>query len=346
MAATISLIIPVYNDEKHIVQCLESAVNQSYCRYEIIVVDDGSADRSGEIAEAYGRKYETVSVIHHEKNQGLMRSWQQGVKLAKGEYVAFLDSDDWVDSRYLECLAAGVDAGAQIVCCNHNRVYGQQAILQKERVPAGLYDSRQIREHIFPMLLNDGSYLGRGITPHRCGKLFKKELILNNMHYCDVRISYGEDLNIFFPTIQDCSCVCVLDDREGLYFYRQNENSIIHTHKRDMFRQIIRLRGQLLASMEEKAVYDFTQQLNRDFWCLFMEYVKNETRAENCWSKSKEVLNHYRTSVTEVPYVSVKMKLSDRFMEKCLQSNARMIVYFWMRLYRTARSCAAAIRRV
>lgn len=346
MELTISLIIPVFNAEDYLEKCLTSAVNQSNRQYEIIVIDDGSADCSGEIAKEYQCKYSFIKVIRHTHNWGLMRSWHQAVTVAEGEYIAFLDSDDWVDHRYLEALAAGAETGAEIVCCNHNRVYEQRTDFQKERVPAGFYDRRKMREVIFPVLLNDGTYLGRGITPHRCGKLFKKELLQKNLQYCDPGISYGEDLNIFFPVIQDCSSVCVLDDRTGLYFYRQNEKSIIHTHKKDMFNQINCLRGKLVKAMQEKAVYDFTEQLNRDYWCLFMEYVKNETRAGSSWAQSKTVLANYRSSITEIPYVSIKMKLSDCFMMKCLQSDRRIVVWFWMKLYRVIRNCVAGIRKV
>ena len=346
MAIKISLIIPVYNDEKHIAQCLESAVNQIHCPHEIIVIDDGSRDSSSEIAEEYRRKYAFVKVIHHSQNQGLMRSWHHGVTLAEGEYIAFLDSDDWVNHRYLEELAGGAEAGAEIVCCNHNRVYGQRMYLQKERITAGFYDHRKIRETIFPVLLNDGTYLGRGLTPHRCGKLFRKGLLLNNLHYCDPEISYGEDLNIFFPVMQDCSSICVLDDREGLYFYRQNENSMIHTHKKDMLNQILRLRNQLFKSMQEKSVYDFTEQLNRDYWCLFMEYVKNETSAGNDWAKSKEILVNYQDSAKEISDVAIKMKASDRLLWESLRSGSPMVIYLWMKLYRLVRSWRAIVKKV
>lgn len=342
----ISLIIPVYNDEKHVSQCLESAVNQSCCPHEIIVIDDGSEDGSGEIAEEYQRKYAFVKVIHHTQNQGLMRSWHHGVTLAEGGYIAFLDSDDWVDRRYLEELNRGAETGAEIVCCNHNRVYGQRMYLQKERITAGVYDRRKIREMIFPILLNDGTYLGRGLTPHRCGKLFRKELLLNNLRYCDPEISYGEDLNIFFPVMQDCSSICVLDDREGLYYYRQNENSMIHTHKKDMLDQILRLRKRLFKSMQEKSVYDFTEQLNRDYWCLFMEYVKNEARSENNWIKSKEILANYQKSAGEIYDIAIKMKASDRLLRESLRSGSPMMIYLWMKLYRLLKSWRAIVKKV
>lgn len=333
MTDKITLVIPVYNDEAHIEQCLTSALSQSLPACEVIVIDDGSTDCSGAIALEFQDRYPTMKVIRHERNLGLVRAWQHGVSLAKGDYIAFLDSDDWLDSGYLAELAAGIGTGADIVCCNHNRVYRDRTVFQQEKIPAGVYPRERMIREVFPVLINDGTYLGRGLTPHRCGKLFRKSLLLDNLHFCDPEISYGEDLNIFFPAIQDCGLLVVLDDRKGLYYYRQNEASMIHSYKAEMFRQITSLRARLLDAMDAKAVYDFTGQLNRDFWCLFMEYVKNEAKAGHCLAKSGEVLHSYRVSVKSVPAGGVSLRFSDRLLMDCLQKNSKTLVFLWMKLY-------------
>ncbi|MCI6434220.1 MAG: glycosyltransferase, partial [Clostridiales bacterium] len=106
MAKEITLIIPVYNGEAHLRRCLDSAVSQSHQSYEILVIDDGSTDGSRAICEEYKARFPFLKVIHQEQNRGLMASWQHGVRLAEGDYIAFLDSDDWVDRQYLEVLAS------------------------------------------------------------------------------------------------------------------------------------------------------------------------------------------------------------------------------------------------
>lgn len=333
MEVFISLIIPVYNAEKYLEQCLESAVNQSYSHYEILLVNDGSSDNSGCICLKYRDKYPFVRIIQHEHNLGLMQSWHHAVHVANGTFIAFLDSDDWVSRDYLKNMAAEAAAGAEIVCCNHNRVYGESVDFCKERIPVGMYDFAHIQQGIFPILLNDGTYLGRSISPHRCGKLFKKELLLNNLKYCDCRISYGEDLNIFFPAVQDCRKLSVLDDQEGLYYYRQNMSSIIHTHIKNMFEQIVCLRNCLLKSMHEKAVYDFRDQLNRDYWCMFLEYVKNEAKLGNHWKASKMIMQNYRASLKCVPYSPLFRKKSDYLLLCCLRSNSSALVCGWLIMY-------------
>lgn len=333
MTDEITLVIPVFNDEKHIEQCLTSALHQSLPACEVIVIDDGSTDRSGEIALEYQNRFPALKVIRHETNQGLVRAWQHGVSLAEGDYIAFLDSDDWIDGGYLAELATGIRTGADIVCCNHNRVYRDRLVFQQEKIPAGVYPRERMIREVFPVLLSDGTYLGRGLTPHRCGKLFRKTLLLDNLHFCDPEISYGEDLNIFFPAIQDCGLLVVLDDRKGLYYYRQNEASMIHSYKTGMFPQITSLRARLLDVMEQKAVYNFTDQLNRDFWCLFLEYVKNEAKAGRCLAKSGEVLSSYQASAKSIPAGGVSLRFSNRLLMECLRKNSKTLVFLWMKLY-------------
>ena len=100
-----------------------------------------------------------------------------------------------------------------------------------------------------------------------------------------------------------------------------------------MFQQIIRLRSQLLKSMSEKSVYDFTDQINRDFWCLFLEYAKNEAKLNSHWIASKEVLQNFQMSIKRIPFKAIFRKKSDYFLLSCLRSNSRILVYGWLKLY-------------
>ena len=329
----ISLIIPIYNGEKFLRQCLNSAIGQTYENFEIIVIDDGSTDRSYEICKEFQKQCNYLKIIHRLKNRGLVYSWKEGVYAASGSYIAFLDCDDWVDSAYLKELARGIQEGAQIVCCNYNKVFSDRQILRTEYIRPGLYDREQICETIFPVLLNNGSYLGRGISPHRCGKLFCKQLLIDNLQYCDEQITYGEDLNIFFAVMMDCHMILILDDCKGLYFYRQNEESIIYTYKKAMFQQISLLRKKLFEIMEHKNFYDFSEQLNADFWCLFLEYLKNETKSPDLVLASKEVCMCCRESRKEIPYRKIKLKPMDYLVMLCLRCKLYSFVYIWMVLY-------------
>lgn len=93
----ISIIVPVYNVEKYIIECVRSLVNQTYTDIEIVLVDDGSTDMSGKICDELCQKDERIRVFH-KANGGLMSAWKYGVLKSSGQYIGFVDSDDWVDS--------------------------------------------------------------------------------------------------------------------------------------------------------------------------------------------------------------------------------------------------------
>ena len=97
----ISVVIPVYNVKKYLKKCLETVVNQTYSNLEIILVDDGSTDGSEKICDEYATQYNNVSVIH-KKNGGLSSARNAGIDVAKGKYIGFIDSDDFVDKRMEE----------------------------------------------------------------------------------------------------------------------------------------------------------------------------------------------------------------------------------------------------
>ncbi len=100
----ISVLLPAYNVEKYIGNCIESVINQTYKNIEIIIVDDCSPDNSGKIAEDYAKKDSRIIVIHHVKNKGLSATRNTGLENSHGEYITFIDSDDWVSKDYVEYL--------------------------------------------------------------------------------------------------------------------------------------------------------------------------------------------------------------------------------------------------
>ena len=118
----ISVIVPVYNVEKYLRQCLDSVLAQTYRELEIILVDDGSTDGSGAICDEYATRDSRIKVVH-QQNGGLSSARNAGLDLATGEYVAFVDSDDYIHETMLELLyQALVENNADTVICNFERV--------------------------------------------------------------------------------------------------------------------------------------------------------------------------------------------------------------------------------
>lgn len=127
----ISVIIPVYGVEKYIAQCLESVINQTYNNLEIIIINDGTKDRSAEIAKEYAKKDSRVRVYDFE-NSGASAARNRGIKLAKGEYIAFLDSDDWIEGQMYEKLVnEAIKSNADIVKCGFKSNKEKVGVLNK-----------------------------------------------------------------------------------------------------------------------------------------------------------------------------------------------------------------------
>ena len=99
----VSIVIPVYNVEKYLEECMKSILHQTYANLDIVLVDDGSKDKSSDMCDEYAKKDFRVQVLHKE-NGGLMSAWIAGVKNSKGEYLVFVDSDDWIEPNMIEEL--------------------------------------------------------------------------------------------------------------------------------------------------------------------------------------------------------------------------------------------------
>lgn len=331
----VSLIIPVYNASDFLRRCLESALSQTWTDYEVIVVDDGSVDESVQICEQYCLRSARIHLIKKE-HEGPMCTWIRGVKEASGDYIAFLDADDWVEPDYLERMLSASE-GADMVCCSCIREYRNYQVLQEENIRPGKYDRAAMEKDIFPVLVNDGRYLERGITPHRCAKMIRKKLVEGNLCWCDKKIAFGEDFNIIFPVIQDCQNIVILDDKRGLYHYRQNDNSILRGYKSQMFRQIRRLYIRLLKINKAKGGFDFSCQIWNDSFCLFLEYVKNEARRKvNNKITAERIVKNYKRLKRDFQkriYPPLHLSMSDKMLVFFLERGSSYGVYVWLSLY-------------
>lgn len=124
----ISVIVPIYNVEKYLSKCIESILSQTYKDLEIILVNDGSIDNSGKVCEEYKKKDRRIKVIHKE-NGGLSDARNVGIEISKGEYIAFIDSDDWIDEEYIEVLyKLLIENNADISICSFTKVYNEDVV--------------------------------------------------------------------------------------------------------------------------------------------------------------------------------------------------------------------------
>ena len=295
----ISMIIPVYNVEQYLAECMESVLNQTYKNLEIILVDDGSKDLSPRMCDEYAAKDKRVQVIHKE-NGGPMSAGIAGVEKARGEYLAFMDSDDWVDLNMIEELVKETTGNAkEMICSNYVIEKTNQSIKIKQSMKPGVYNRAAIEELLFPYLLGNEE---RRIHGSRCMKLISKGLIRENLGFADLNVSMGEDLYLIFLAVLDAQRIVVAD--EGYYYhYRFLESSLVHKYKPRMYKEIGSLYEQLQKVIENKVLKEeqkkmFLEELRREYIFLFFFVLKNELRGpgDNCVSRIQDYVKEAKKS--------------------------------------------------
>ncbi len=210
----ISVIVPVYQVENYLNQCIESIIEQTYTNLEIILIDDGSKDNCPQICDDWSIKDKRIKVIH-KKNGGLSDARNVGLDIAKGKYIAFIDSDDWVDSRYIELLYNSlIKSEADISACSIQKVYDADSV-----DPYNLNPKLQLvtpKEAIKDILYD------RRFKTVAWNKLYSKE-ILSGERFIVGRIHEDE---FFSYKVFDKAQKLVFVDA-SLYKYRQRSGSIM-----------------------------------------------------------------------------------------------------------------------
>lgn len=222
----LSIIIPVYNTEYYLSYCLDSVLAQDFTDYEIILIDDGSTDDSSILCDRYAASHERIRCIH-QANCGHTASRQHGVRVSRGRYIAFVDSDDWVSPQMygLMCSAAK-ETDADIVHCDFTAMMPLKQKVCNVPFPAGLYSKEQLEETVYPNMIYFGTYFVFGVAPNLWNKLFKRELLEKYLFRLPHRIIVGEDGLITYGCMLEASSVYFYD--KALYFYRSNPRSLCH----------------------------------------------------------------------------------------------------------------------
>lgn len=234
----ISVIVPVYNVENYLKECIDSLLNQNYKNLEIILVDDGSKDNSGRICDDYGEKYKNITVIH-QKNAGPMKAVLAGIKISTGDYLGFIDSDDFCEADMFLHMAEKVEKhNCDIIVVGYKNFVNGEYKENPISVDNGFYDRKELVEKIIPTLINRGSFSFRScIYLSRINKLFKKELILKNIEYFDTDINYGEDNILVIPCVLDAKSIYVMADYYP-YCYRICDNeSLTHRYHENLWKK-------------------------------------------------------------------------------------------------------------
>ncbi len=214
-----SVIVPIYKVEEYLPACIESVLGQSFQDFELILVDDGSPDKCPAMCDAYARKDERIKVIH-KPNGGLASARRAGIKVAMGEYVFNLDSDDLIEEDTLECAHKIItDTNCEIVSFSYRWVKnGETVKITNDGLDEGLYIGESFEKHIYPRLMMDKNM--EHMSYYLSGKAVKRDLLTPNQLNVNEKISLGEDLCCVIPCYLQAKSVYISKKNAYLYTVR------------------------------------------------------------------------------------------------------------------------------
>ncbi|MCM1154888.1 MAG: glycosyltransferase family 2 protein [Roseburia sp.] len=221
MKPFVSVIVPVYNTEKYLAHCIESIQKQTYPNMEIILVNDGSTDGSGKICDDYSQRDRRIQVIH-QSNGGIIAAKKAGIAQCHGEYIMFVDSDDWIEEPLLETLVVQMlESNCPLVCSNVFMDKSDGTIERRNGIPGGIYETDKICRDLF-FYRDTDQY---GILPYSVAKLFPKKMLQEVMAEIGNDIRYAEDKAIVFGCVFKNIKVCFTDAVYYHYCLRQDGTS-------------------------------------------------------------------------------------------------------------------------
>ncbi len=280
-AIDLSIIIPVYNVEAYLSRCIDSLLDQGLQSYEMILVDDGSTDRSSIICDGYAKKYINIHVIHKE-NAGLGMARNSGIDIAEGKYLAFVDPDDFLDSGYLDRLFRLAIQQDVEVCMAGQVLLDKDGIISPiDCVDPDMWnikitDIDQIKKISAKVISADenGKDFCLGSS---CFSIYKCDIFTDKkLRFMSERTFISEDMAFCMELYQVCGSV-YFSDIAG-YHYWYNENSLSRGYREDRFRLLIKTIRQVERWLEDHRIYGEGYRVALYFWVNYEKCINQEVR--------------------------------------------------------------------
>ena len=322
-----SVIVPVYKVEEYLCPCIESVLGQTFSDFELILVDDGSPDICGDICEEYAKKDDRIKVIHKE-NGGLVSARQAGIKIAAGEYIFNLDSDDLIELDTLE-TAYNIIKETRCQVVSFGRKWVKMGLCEKitdDGLEEGLYSGEKLEKFIYPKLLND-----KNMTHIACyitGKAIERKFITPFQLGVNEKITLGEDLCCTIASYLNVDSVYVSRKTPYLYTIRTDSMS-----KEFNTKQIFLIEDVIMeiSKNDYSKIADFDEQLSRYscFMCFAILAAAAEGNHKKAIKTIKETIENsiHKEKIQNANFenITFKSKIAIDLMKK---SKYMMAYYF------------------
>ncbi|MCM1216985.1 MAG: glycosyltransferase [Lachnospiraceae bacterium] len=272
MQSLISIIVPVYNTQQYISDCLESILRQTYKNIEVIVVDDGSTDGSLEICISYSKKDSRIMVIP-KVHAGLVEARKSGINKARGEYCMFVDGDDWIVENLIESILPLMEEGnVDIVNYNLSTVNGDTIEKWCYTIPDGIYGQGQLK-NIYTKMMFDFDNGKPGIIQSLCTKLIKRNILRESISNVDGNVTLGEDAAVVYRAMITAKKIAITN--ESFYFYRIHAGSMTTSKNKNIFSDISYFQQYMLKVFEG---YSEEYGLNEQLRMYMMHFIEKGIR--------------------------------------------------------------------
>ena len=270
----VSIIVPVYNKEQYLRQCMDTIINQTLKEIEIILIDDGSIDNSAEICHEYLK--DTRVIYYYKENEGLAAARQDGIERAHGEYIGFIDADDWIELNMFEKMYnIAKDNDVDVVFCN--RLDNEDGHRVTPDIPSGLYNREQIISDVLSKTLAfiDEKGNKRAISWSNCRRIFKKQLLDDHSIAFDRRFRRSQDLMLTYEAMLYAQRFYHLGE-DHFYHTRIVEDSLSRGYTKNMWPLYIPLIERLYSDTEKFPELDLMEQMHLRAFFSVTDAIDNE----------------------------------------------------------------------
>ena len=330
MNKKISIIVPVFNVEKYLERCVESLVNQTYSNIEIILVDDKSPDNCPQMCDDWAKKDDRIKVVHKEKNEGLGFARNTGIENALGDYIIFVDSDDYIDLKTCETAKNALEKNNADICCylwadvyqnniKNNHIIEKTVSYEKDRIA---------QEFLTRSIAPNETDTEKDIGISSCMAIYKASLFEDKkLRFVSEREYLNEDMIFRIELCKHINKAVIIPD--NLYFYFHNFGTLTTSYKENRFAESVKMFEKVNEICKDFNCPELYRRNTRYFMLNTMVSIKKEV-AEYGFSSIKAIKNICcnETLCNALKQYSIsKMPLSYRLFFKGIMSKNAVLIY-------------------
>lgn len=330
----LSIVIPVYNSENYIQRCLESIVSQTFKNLEIIIVNDGSTDKSLEIINEFAQSDNRIRVIN-KTNGGVSSARNRGIREANGRYIGFIDSDDYVEREmYEKMYSLANERDVDMVICGRRMEYpgGRQVFLLPNLPEDKIFEDDLKKEYIYKEFINMDDKFSSVFT-----KIYRTEVLISNDIYFDEQININEDWLFNIKAFTYAKRIAVINKPYHNYMV-ENMSSLSRKYRSDFDTVFKRKYEKLIEYMSEWEIYNDSMliKLNTSY-CYYLAFsainifdMRNSIKLKEKFKKVRDIME-LKPLDASVDYKN--WRLSHKFKIWCVRHNQATLLYVWGKLY-------------